>query len=398
MNEEEKNIQAATNVEKSQDSIVSAIVNSETREADSQVEGAKQEKADFTAMFGVQSEETTEEKELAKETSTDIPYKLEIKDEDREVKIELSAEEKKANHKKNFNSDERLIYQIEEEKNGNPLVVLFFFLALITVIIILPSITKKIDFSSLFKTTPVNNNKNEGEEDDGFLRIDLAASRGKIGELEMINFSKNLKDGIYSFSFTIQNVGDSMYQFNKKYYVVFYDKDNPLYYALIHSYNGIPAKSAEDVTLIINQRVYEKATRFRLEEIVESKYPEVNLNSTEGEYRVLTCKYRNDEMKYYFIDNQLMKITELYRESNTEKDYAADKEKFQSLTETYKNIDYFDSTFVEDSDSFSQINEIDLHNVENNQIIALKTYRFFSYRTEKNTVAFELQGQGYTCS
>ena len=127
MSEEEKNIQESNNFEQSPDSIVSSIATSEAREAESHVQGAQQEKADFSSMFGVQSEETTEEKELAKSTNTEIPRVLEVKEEDREVVVQLSDEEKKANHKKNFNNDERLLYQIEPDKTGNPLVVAFFF-------------------------------------------------------------------------------------------------------------------------------------------------------------------------------------------------------------------------------------------------------------------------------
>ena len=396
MNEEEKNIQNP-DVQQSNDAIVNSIANSEARGEEKTVQGATQTKADFTAMFGVQSEETQEEKQLAKE-STEIPRVLEVKDEDREVVVQISDEEKKSNHKKNFNSDERLIYQIEPDKTGNPLVVLLFFIALFGFMIALPKISKKVDFSQLFKTTPVNNNGAEEEESQEFYRIDAAASRAHIGDLDLINFVKSKKGNEYFFSFTIQNIGEKMYQFDKKYYIVLYSDESPLYYALIHSYNGIPTKSAQDVTLVISQRAYEKANRFKVEEIVESKYTDVNLVTTEGEYKVLTCRYLNDEMKYYFTDNQLIKIKETYKEESKTDTYESDIEKYRNLTEKYKKINSFNSIFIESKDDFQQINEIDLHTATDNEIIALKTYRFFSYRAHKNTVAFEIEAQGYTCS
>ena len=398
MNEEEKNIQANNNVEQNGDAIVNQIATSETKEEAAPIAGAKQEAADFSSMFGVQSEETQEEKDLAKQTNTEIPRVLEVKEEDREVVVQLSDEEKKANHKKNFNNDERLLYQIEPDKIGNPLVVLFFFLILFSAIIFLPKIAKKVDFSQFFKVTKTEKKEEVKEEQSDFYRIESAASRAKIGTLEMINFSKAKEDGEYIFSFTIQNVGDKMYQFNEKYYVVFYNDDTPLYYALIHSYNGIASKSAQDITLIINQKVYEKANRFRIEEIVESKYTDVNLKDSEGEYKVLTCNYMNDEIKYYFTDDQLKKIKETYSESKDSKTFEANKEKFKNLTEKYKTITAFKSTFVEDAERFTQINEIDLQEAVDNEIISLKTYRFFSYRANKNKVAFEIEAQGYTCS
>ena len=164
--------------------------------------------------------------------------------------------------------------------------------------------------------------------------------------------------------------------------------------------NGIPIQGAQSVTLIISQRAYEKANRFKVEEIVESKYTDVNLNNTEDGYKMLICRYRNDEMRYYFQNNQLIQIKETYSEQKTDenKQYEENRNYYKNLTEDYKKIKNFNSTFVEDEVSFTQINRFNLHDVTDNDLRALKTYRFFSYRTHKNVVAFEAEAQGYTCS
>ena len=211
---DEKNIQ---NVEKSEDSIVNSIANSEARGEESNVKGATQGAADFTSMFGVASEETAEQKQMSKHyNNPDIPRVLEVKDEEREVAVQISPEEKKANHKKNFNSDERLIYQIEEEKQGNPVVVVLFFMVLVAFLIILPRISKKIDLSSFFKTETSGKNGEEEQEEE-FFRIESSRTRAKIGDLEMINFSRSKENGIYTLSFTIQNYGSKIYLFDKKW-------------------------------------------------------------------------------------------------------------------------------------------------------------------------------------
>jgi len=400
MNEnEEKNIQT-NNSQVEENSAVNAIANSEARQDEVRIEGAKQENADFTSMFGVASEETQEEKELKKQ-SVEIPRVLEVKDEDREEanKINLTDEEKKANHKKYFNSDERLVYNIEEEKQGNPIFVLFFFLVLITVVLILPQISKKVDFSSLFKTSDVTPGANgEEEEENKFIKLESAASRAKIGQLEMINFVKSHIGDEYKISFTIQNVGDRIYRFDKKYYFVLYNKEAPLYYAIIHSYNGVPSKAAQEISLVISKYAYEKANQFRIEEIVEEKYPEVQLTESEGDYKVLTCRYLGDEMRYYFSSNKLAKIKETYIETSENRNFSSDLEKFKNLTEKYKKINSFTSTFVQESDRFTQINEMQLKNITDNQIISLQTYRFFRYNTDVKTVSFEAESIGYTCS
>ncbi len=397
MNDEEKNIQ---NVENSSDEIVNSIANSETREEKSEVKGQTQEKADFTSMFGVQSEETQEEKDLARST-VDIPRVLEVKDEDREQKIVISDEEKKANHQKNFNSDEKLVYQIEPEKTGNPLVVLFFFIALIIFILFLPQIGKKIDLESLFKTKTTNQQQEE-EQEEVFYRIESSATSVKVDDLTFINFTKSFEHNEYKLSFTIQNNGDKMFQFDKKYYFVLYeekDLEYPIYYALIHSYNGIAAKNALESEVIINKRVFDKGTRFQIVEIPETKYNNFETSESEGEFKILTCKYLNDNMRYYFKENKLVKIKETYEENQLNNEfYSANLNKFKNLSEKYRKIENFDTVFVEAEDRFTQVNNIYLDKISDNTIISLKTYRFFRYNTDKNTVAFEIQGQGYTCS
>ena len=354
MEEEKQNIQ------NNSDSVVNTIANSEARDENAEkIQGATQESADFTQMFGVQSEETEEQKQMQKQV-VEIPRVLEKKEEVVQ-EVVLSKEEKAANHKKNFNTDEKLLYQIEPEKLGNPIVVVLFFLALIGVIIALPKISKKYDFSTFFKTNPKK--QEEVEEDSGYIRLESAATRGKIGNLELINFVRTTEHNDNLLTFTLQNVGDKIYQFDKKYYIVFYESDDPekaspIYYALIHSFNGVASKAATDLSLVISKRAKEKAGFIKLEEIPEAKYPNVSLSETEGEFEVLTCTYNYDEMKYYLINGKLVKIKEKYLEPNTDAYFNDDLVKFKDLTYKYKSINNFSSTIIEDSNSFTQLNEI----------------------------------------
>ncbi len=393
MEEEKQNIQ------NNSDSVVNTIANSEARDENAEkIQGATQGSADFTQMFGVQSEETEEQKQMQKQV-VEIPRVLEKKEEVVQ-EVVLSKEEKAANHKKNFNTDEKLLYQIEPEKLGNPIVVVLFFLALVGVIIALPKISKKYDFSTFFKTNPKK--QEEVEEDSGYIRLESAATRGKIGNLELINFVRTTEHNDNLLTFTLQNVGDKIYQFDKKYYIVFYESDDPekaspMYYALIHSFNGVASKAATDLSLVISKRAKEKAGFIKLEEIPEAKYPNVSLSETEGEFEVLTCTYNYDEMKYYLINGKLVKIKEKYLEPNTDAYFNDDLVKFKDLTYKYKSINNFSSTIIEDSNSFTQLNEILLEKISDNEITSLKTYRFFRYNTDKNTIAFELESQGYAC-
>ena len=391
MNDPETN-----NIQNGENSAANAILNSEARDENAdRIQGQTSQAADFTSMFGVQSEQTQEQKDMEKKSVVEIPRVLAPKEVKQEVVI--SAEEKKANHKKTFNNDEKLLYQIEPDKIGNPIVVLLFFAVLVGVIIALPKLSKKIDYSSFFKMTTNKKATEEEKKDDGFINIDSNASRAKIGNLEMINFVKSKHHNDYLLSFTIQNVGDRTYRFDKKYYVVFYSKGQVIYYALIYAYDAIGSGGALEVSLVISEPAYSLADQIRVEEVVESKYPDVHMAETEAEYQVMKCTYGYDEMTYYFLNGKLQKLHEVYTETSRDQEYEKDLYTFRNLTSKYKSLEHFSSNIIEDESGFVQITDIDLKKAVDNDVIGLQTYRFFKYNADKNVVSFELEAQGYKC-
>ena len=370
---------------------VSSIANAEARDEEAEkVEGKKQDSANFTEMFGIKSEEKPETKAVI-----DIPIRLEKK-EVVEVKQELTPEEKKKNHQKNFNDEEKLIYKIEAEKDVKPMVVFFFFLSFTVFVLALPYISKKIDLSGFFPSG--GNTSGTTEEEDSFHDLNTPAERAKIGQLEFINFTQSEKDGEYYFAFTIQNVGDRLYNYDKKYYVVLYDQEKIIYYALIHDYIALPPNSAAQVKLVSTARAFRDATRFKIEEIEEARYPEVNLVNMEGEYKILNCRHLNDEMKYYFKEDKLVKITETYAEDEDSNvlyhdHYMREKARYNE----YLEKEDFETIFVQTNTGFKFVNNLNLEEISDNTLAEYKVYRFFRYNVPKNTVAFELQAQGYTC-
>lgn len=379
----------------SNDATVSAIANSESREFEEKVQGQEQTSADFTSMFGVASEEQPEKKSYA-----DIPIKLAPVEETIVREPELSPEQKKANHQQNFNADEKIIYEIKPEKQRNPIVVVFFFIALVVFIGALPKISKNYDLIEYFtggKNKPEE--KKEPTETDFYL-LDNAAVRARIGTLELTNFViGDPVDGDYTISFTIQNVGDKLYQFDKKYYVVLYDQDKIVYRALIHSYEGIAPRSGQEISLIINEKAHRLAKRFKVEEIIESEYPDVQITNNSGNYGVLTCTYNYNTIEYYFLDNKLAKIKETYKEEFEKSyNYETHKARQKALQAKYEAIPNFDSTFVETSSYFTLVNEFNLADVPDTSLAALKNYRYFKYNADKNVVNFEIEAQGYFCS
>lgn len=310
-----------------------------------------------------------------------------------------NSEETRKKKNDNFNSDEKIIYEMKQEVDGNPIIVILFLLGLFAFIFFLPIIADKT--GGLIK---LNQNKNKPvvtpstptnpEESKYFGFHDEA----EIGDLRLSNLITTNIDGEYALSFTIVNNGKSIYTFNKKYYVLLYDNEKLIYRALIHSYEPIPSKGAIELKLLVNEKAYNEANKYSLEEIPEGKYPNRVMTQVEDEYDVLECTYQNDVIRYYFTDDELLKISETYKENNTNKYYS------ELITENYNNsvkfnsIEGFDSTFVEYPTNFILSNQLDLNMIQDNTLSSLKTYKFFSFRENVKTVAFEMEAQGYKCS
>ncbi|MDE5888843.1 MAG: hypothetical protein K2H20_02360, partial [Bacilli bacterium] len=337
----EKNVESSEKVETTSNAFEFEIPelkdtsNNASQIENNQTENKKEENstlapADFSSIFHIESEEKDEPKQVTAQAP-----KVEVT-ENQDILTQINDKPQKIN-KELYNSDERLLYEIKPEKEGNPIVVVLFFCLLFGTILSLPYVSKKLTYE--IGGTPVTNNPSNEEEDDKY-QFNKSSVRAKIGDLEFTNFVKTKRNDEYLLTFNITNTAERPYQFDKKYYVVMYDEETIVYRALIHSYDAIGSNAADEITLTISERGYTNANKFKIEEIPTARYPEKNIIETEGEYQVLTCRYRNDEMKYYFLDNQLARIKETYTESiESNVNYEAEKSKYQELSRRYNSIE-----------------------------------------------------------
>lgn len=259
----------------------------------------------------------------------------------------------------------------------------------------MPYISKKITYE-VFKNIPIPKVE---EKEPEFYYFNKSSVRAKFNQLEFTNFVKIQRKGEEKIRFTINNASEKAYQFDKKYYIVFYNNDLVVYRALVHSYEAIGSSSTLTIELPISKKAYSDANRFKIEEIVEEKYTPVKLVEEDGDYQVMTCNYNADEIKYYFIDGKLSKIKETYKEeSKNNPNYQENLLKYKVLSQEYKKIPNFQSTFVEYATSFTMINNFSHKDIEDKTLSDLKTYKFFKYNETKEVVSFEIEAQGYNCS
>lgn len=349
---------------------------------------------DFNSIFNVESEEKVDLPVKKEENSSAMPV---VSSEEQNVETVEKKEEKTKPKENMFNGNERLLYEIKPEKEGNPIVVVLFFLLLFLTILALPSISKKVSF--YFSNPNVETTPSTTEEEEEFYYFNKSSVRATMGDLEFTNFVKYKEQNEYSIKFMVSNTSQQPYQFDKKYYIVLYNNDTLVYRALIHSYEAIGSLGVSEVKAIISEKSYKEANRFKIQEITESQYPSVKLTEEDGDYQVMTCKYNNDEIKYYFLEGKLASLKETYNEDrNSFTNYENDLIQYRNLSLEYKKINNFQSTFIEDSTSFTMINTIDHKEIPDATLSNLKTYKFFKYNETKEVVSFELEAQGYTCS
>lgn len=390
---------------------------------DVKIEGNKLESANFTQMFNVASEENVKDEPLKnpKEEATSAPVQPTVAEApvEQAAKIEQSAtetasiqeqapKENRGKKSSNFNAEERTLYTMEEEKESNPIMAGIFIAIFVVFIVLLPIITGTSE-RALEKIYGKERIHGEQKEDQPISKYYYFGdtTRLDVDDLTITNVVKATRGTKeYIMSLTLSNVSSRAYQFDKNYYIVMMSDDAIIYYIKLFSYDAVAPSGSTELTFVINEKAYKDTNRFRVDLIEEGEYPDANVSVEEGDYKVLTCKYLNDELKYYFTDNQLVKIRETYSETlSTENvQYEQHKKTYEALSAKYNAIDNFESIFVdrhaEDENvpkTFEMINTIDLANIPAKTLSNLRTYKFYSYNEKADVVSFETEALGYSC-
>lgn len=309
-----------------------------------------------------------------------------------------------ANNRISFNSEETIVYEMKPEKEANPIGVILFFIVIISFAFFLPDISKYID--NLKGTQAPSSNQNEKpskeeqkDEDVVYYNLNETIKNAKIDNLEFSNFVKTNKNNNYELTFTIINSGEEIFTYDKKYYFEFYNDESYLSSSILHSYEPLAPKSATEFTIILPIKTYEKATKFSLVEKTVDDYPEVNLSNIEGEYKLLKCTYNNDKITYYFKDDYLETITNVYQELPSSTTFTDNLYYYRNLVSKYNTIEGIESILIETpADGFTVKTTLTLSNVQGTSLTNLKEYKYFLYHEKSKVVKYEMISNGYTCS
>lgn len=309
--------------------------------------------------------------------------------------------------------EEQVLYNIKENKGGNPFGVILFFAAIFVGVYFLPAISEELSkiipgINSVSGPSPISQTEKkeekkkpeEKEKENDLYDLNGAISNAIIDKIQLGNFVKDNKTGDNRLDFYILNNGEDVFTFNDntKFYLDLYNNQTYISSALVYSYKDIAPKESINFSVIISNDAYKRANKFKIVRKNTNEYDSVQLNKQEGDYRILNCSYKNNSINYYFLNNYLEIIEDTYNENKNNLNYYQDLEKYRNdatIYESYPDIDY---NVIESSEEFNVKTRLELEKINDSDLKRLAIYKYFSYHKESKVVSFEMTSLGYSCS
>lgn len=296
----------------------------------------------------------------------------------------------------------QIIGELPTEKQGSVIWVFIFFALLCGFTFGLPYLREYVESK---KSVPVSSDTKEkskektditeAEKDIVYYEIDQNVTF-VFNNLRFNNLVKESTDDYY-FVFSMTNESDNIFDFSKNYYVEFYTADKTLLErSKIVGDQSITNNQEAVIKLQINENTYNNASLIAVVEKSEDDYPEVTLNKKDNDYDILVCTNKNNEITYFFKEDKLEKITDIYNYTNVDvNSYNAVLSSYQNLAASYNNVEGVVSNITDTNQSFTMNTQIDLAtaNVDN-----LKNKHYFKKNANSKKVKFEMEAMRYTCS
>ncbi len=292
---------------------------------------------------------------------------------------------------------------LEKEKQKGSLGVIIFFFILIGVTIGLPYIK---DYLETKKTTSIQENEEKVEEKENiktpkeaeelvYYEIDNNTEFTFANSLKFTNLSKESSDDYYLLV-TITNLSNKTINLNQNYYFELYNVDQTLIERVkIVSDKALDNNQNINLKLLISESSYNNAVNLTISQKTEEDYQEVTLNNQENDYDVLACVNKERNLKYYFKDNKLDKISDIIEyENNNAQNYNDILKKYTTEASNLNNIKGISSNLVDTTTSFTMNTQIDLKEAD---ISTLNNKNYYSLNTNPKVVKFELEAQRYIC-
>ena len=302
---------------------------------------------------------------------------------------------------KNEELQPQVIGEIAQEKQKGAFWVIIFFGLLIGFTFGLPYLREYLEN----KKAPVNNivNKNkenkekeqeEKKDEQVYYEVDQNVTFA-FEDLRFNNISKEYSDDYYLL-FDLTNTKDETYNFDENYYIELYTAEKTLLErAKLVSDAKAMNNQALRIKLPISENSYNNVILISIVKKTLKDYPEVVLNSKQDDYNVLTCDNSNNQISYYFKEDKLVKISDVYNYTLVDiNSYNEILKTKQNLAASYNNVVGVSSNITDSNSSFTMNTQIDLETANINN---LNNKYYYKKNTVSKTVKFEMEAMRYTC-
>lgn len=302
-------------------------------------------------------------------------------------------------------SQSQTIGKIKPDKQKSPVAMLVLFLVLIVFMLFMPPILSFVNqtFNLNIKIPNVNNNNNNSNNNNNnnnkpsqeeIKMYDLSESTSIEMDKLVFNDFRKASDVGYKLAFEIKNTGLSVYKFEKKLYIEFYN-DNKTFIGRSYLENLKEVSSGAETTYIIdiNEEIFNNASKIELIQRTEDDYP--NITITDGQ---LTCTNATTNLVYTFdSDQKLTTIKDMYTYTKTEDElsYNSDLVVYKSKMDSLNENDGVTATLSETDSGFITTIYINYASADYQKISSNKNY--YIKDTYAKTISFEMNAKGFTC-
>ena len=232
-----------------------------------------------------------------------------------------------------------------------------------------------------------NRNKEESkdEEDEYYLFEDGLSLSLENLTIAHFNYNNNV------LSFDVYNYSDNDIDLsNKNYYLETYNSSKSLLDTLKVDFNKISKKNKISINLDLNKEF----TYLKFVEKSVDDYPNISLNYDSNGLANIVCQKNNDTITYTFNTEGLIKISDVYTDSNNIDNYYLRYANSQNKVNTYNNINGIEASFSSVNNGYMVTINVDL---EKANLDDIEEKYFYSYKENAKVINYEMTSYGYSC-
>ena len=300
----------------------------------------------------------------------------------------------------------QVIGTLEKDKQKFPVSIVVLFVVLMIFLIFMPNIidlTNKIFGTNIDSHSgeklDINPDKKEDNTEVTSTNIAKISSETvlKLNNIEFSNISKATDeiDGVKTnvIKFSVKNTANTLYKFDKKVYLDFYNDSNTFINRLyIETLKEISGGVTNNYSIKISDDINNSATNLNIVLRVDDDYPSVNVSNNQ-----LVCSTSTEAFIYTFNENKLINIkdTYTYTKGSDSLKYNNDLLSYSSRINNLNNQEGVTAVITETDTGFITNIAIDYSTADYSKLSSNTNY--YMKDTEAKVISFEMISKGYDC-